>query len=161
MVLFVLFVAERLHGGAAEIGLLRGVQAIGALAAGLLLSLVSGAPSPARLTAWAAVVFGVLSLVVWNLPVLSTASAIYLALFILVGAPGIGLITGLVSGLGLAAREHERGHVFSALGLADRGGQAIGMLTAGVLTPVLGLMPMLDTQGALYLMAGAVAARWR
>jgi MFS family permease len=160
IVLFVLFVAERLHGGAAEIGLMRGVQAIGALAAGLMLSLVGRALSPVRLTVWAAVLFGVLDLVVWNLPVLSTATAIYLGLFILVGAPGIALVTGLVSALGIAARERERGRVFSALGLADSAGQAIGMLAAGVLTPALGLMAMLDIQGALYLAAGAVAARW-
>ncbi len=159
VVLFVLFVAERLHGGAAEIGLMRGVQAIGAMAAGLLLSLVSRALSPARLTVWAAVLFGVLDLVVWNLPVLSTATAIYLALFMLVGAPGIALVTGLVSTLGLTAGEHERGRVFSALGLADSAGQATGMLAAGVLSPALGLMTMLDIQGGLYLAAGAMAAR--
>jgi hypothetical protein len=160
VVLFVLFVAQRLHGGASEIGLMRGVQAIGALGAGLALSLISNALSPARLTAWAAAVFGILDLVLWNMPDLSTATAIYLALFIAVGAPGIGLVTGLISALGLAAREQERGRVFSALGLADNAGQALGMLAAGVLTPSVGLMAMLDTQGALYLAAGAVAARW-
>jgi MFS family permease len=160
VVLFVLFVAQRLHGGAAEIGLMRGVQAIGALAAGLVLSLATTALSPARLTAWAAVLFGLLDLLVWNLPALSTATVIYLMLFIIVGAPGIALVTGLVSSLGLAAREHERGRVFSALGLADGAGQAIGMLAAGVLTPALGLMTMLDAQGVLYLAAGALAARW-
>jgi len=160
VVLFVLFVAQRLHGGAAEIGLMRGVQAIGALAAGLALSLATTALSPARLTAWAAVLFGLLDLLVWNLPLLSTATVVYLTLFILVGAPGIALVTGLVSSLGLAAREHERGRVFSALGLADGAGQAIGMLAAGVLTPALGLMTMLDAQAALYLAAGALAARW-
>jgi Na+/melibiose symporter-like transporter len=160
VVRFVLFVAQRLHGGAAEIGLMRGVQAIGALAAGLALSLATTALSPARLTAWAAVLFGLLDLLVWNLPLLSTATVVYLTLFILVGAPGIALVTGLVSSLGLAAREHERGRVFSALGLADGAGQAIGMLAAGVLTPALGLMTMLDAQAALYLAAGALAARW-
>jgi MFS family permease len=160
LVLFVLFVAQRLHGGAAEIGLMRGVQAIGALAAGLLLSFVSGALSPARLTAWAAAAFGVLDLVVWNLPVLSTATTLYVTLFILVGAPGLGLVTGLISALGLVTPAHERGRVFSALGLADSAGQAIGMLAAGLLTPAVGLMAMLDTQGVLYLGAGAAAARW-
>lgn len=160
MVLFVLFVAQSLHGGATEIGLLRGVQAIGALAAGLLLSLLSSQLSPARLTAWAAACFGVLDLLVWNLPVFSTATAFYVALFILVGAPGSALVTGLISWLGLGAREHQRGRVFGALVLADNAGQAIGMLAAGLLTPVLGLLSMLDLQGSLYLAAGAAAARW-
>ena len=160
VVLFVLFVAQRLHGGASEIGLMRGVQAIGALGAGLALSLISTPLSPARLTAWAAALFGTLDLVLWNMPDLSTATAVYLALFIAVGAPGIGLVTGLISAVGLAAHEQERGRMFSALGLADNAGQAVGMVAAGVLTPSVGLMAMLDTQGALYLTAGAVAARW-
>jgi len=49
VVLFIVFVARRLHGGAGETGLLRGVQALGAIAAGLMLATVGrrGAPAPA------------------------------------------------------------------------------------------------------------------
>lgn len=48
--------------------------------------------------------------------------------------------------------------MFGALGLVGNCGQAIGMLAAGALTGPLGLMALLDGQGALYLLAGALAA---
>jgi hypothetical protein len=52
----------------------------------------------------------------------------------------------------------ERGRAFGAFGLAESAGQAVGMIAAGVLTGPLGLGAVLDTQGCLYLAAGAVAA---
>ena len=45
----------------------------------------------------------------------------------------------------------------SAAGLAESGGQAIGMLAAGLLTGPLGLAATLDLQGALYLVAAGLA----
>jgi MFS family permease len=160
VVLFILFVAVRLHGGPAEIGLLRGVQAIGAIAGGIALTALAARLAPAPLTAWAAITFGALSLVVWNASSVTTATSLYVGLFILVGAPGIVLSTGIVSSLQLATTDRERGRAFSALGSAGNIGQAIGMLAAGLLAAPLGLMTLLNTQAALYVAAGAVAARW-
>lgn len=72
--LFILFVAQRLHGGPAEIGLLRGVQAIGATGGGLALTILSRTVSPVALTAWAAASFGLIDLVLWNAPALTTSA---------------------------------------------------------------------------------------
>jgi MFS family permease len=160
VVLFVLFVARQLHRGAAEIGLLRGVQAIGAIAGSLVLAVVARRASPASLTAWAAITFGVLSFAVWNAPTVSTATALYVGLFILVGTPGIVMSTGIVSSLQLATSDDERGRAFAALGLAGNAGQLIGMLGAGLLTAPLGLLTVLDTQAVLYLIAGVIAGYW-
>lgn len=158
VVLFILYVAQRLHGGSAEIGLLRGVQAIGAIAGGLALTWLSRAWSPVTLTAWAATAFGLVEAVLWNAPLLSTATAIYIALFIVIGAPGIVLATGLISTLQIETADDERGRVFSGYNLACNLGQAIGMLAAGVLTAPLGLMTLLNTQALLYLATGGLAA---
>lgn len=160
VVLFVLFVAQRLHGGSAEIGLLRGIQAIGAIAGGVVLGFLTRACSPARLTAWAAFAFGVVELLLWNAPALSTATWLYVVLFIVVGAPGVVLVTGIISALQVVGAEHERGRIFGALGLAGNAGQTTGMLAAGLLTAPLGLMTLLNTQAVLYLGAGVVATCW-
>jgi MFS family permease len=159
VVLFIVFVARRLHGGSGEIGLLRGIQAVGAIGAGLVLSLSSRSGSAARLTAGAAFVFGLLDLAVWNAPTLTTALPVYIALFIAVGAPGVVMETGLISLLQVSSAEAERGRVFGALTFVSSAGQAIGMLAAGVLAGPIGLMPMLNAQGCLYLAAGLLAMR--
>ncbi|HEX3814297.1 MAG TPA: MFS transporter [Mycobacteriales bacterium] len=160
VVLFVLFVAQRLHGGSAEIGLLRGIQAVGAIAGGVVLGALTRACSPARLTAWAAFAFGIVELVLWNAPALSTATGLYVALFIVVGAPGVVLVTGIIGSLQRAGADHERGRIFGALGLASNAGQAVGMLAAGLLTAPLGLLTLLNAQALLYLGAGVVATCW-
>jgi len=159
VVLFIVFVARVLHGGSAEIGLLRGVQAVGAIVAGLAL-VAARRVGAAALTAWASVVFGLLDLAVWNLPHLTLAAPVYVALFAAVGAPGTALVTGLTSAMQQAAPDGRRGKVFAAMGVASSVGQAAGMIIAGVLGDAVGVVGILNAQGVLYLLAGAVAARW-
>jgi MFS family permease len=159
VVLFVVFVAQQLHGDAAEIGLLRGVQAIGAIAAGLLLALASR-KAPGNLVAYATLAFGALSLATWNAPGVSTAEPLYVALFISAGAPGVVLMTGLISALQQSAAEGQRGKAFAIAGVAASAGQAIGMVAGGLLGDPLGVVTILDAQGALYLVAGLLAMVW-
>ncbi len=103
VVLFILFVARRLHGGAGEIGLLRGVQAIGAICAGLVLGLSRRSLAAGWLTAIGALTFGALDLFLWNAPALTTGIALYVLLFVVVGAPGVVMETGLISSLQLSS----------------------------------------------------------
>jgi MFS family permease len=159
LVLFVVFVARRLGGGAGETGLLRGVQAVGAIAAGSLLATRARPRAPLRLLAGAALVFGAISLLVWNLPSLSTAPALYAILFAAVGAPGVVMSTGLITFLQQAGPTGEHGRIFGALGLAENAGEAVGMIAAGALTGPLGLGTLLDLQGAIYLATGLLAVR--
>ena len=164
VVLFIVFVARRLHGGAAETGLLRGVQAVGAIAGGLLLAARGDRWRPVALAAAAGVAFGVLDLTVWNGPLVTRSEALYVALFVCVGAPGVVMETAGISFLQRAADDIHRGRVFAALGLVENAGQALGIVAAGVLTARLGLMTLLDAQAGLYLVAGGmviVLARMR
>ena len=157
VVLFVLFVARCLHGGAAEIGLLRGVQAVGAIAGGLALGVLARRCSAGRLVAGGALAFGLLDLVIWNLPALTVATPPYVALFVAIGAPGVLLVSGLVSQVQLTAAPEQAGRAFGALALADNSGQAAGLLAAGLLVQPLGLLTVLDGQAALYLAAAGLA----
>lgn len=157
LVLFVLFVVDQLNGTDADVGMLRGVQAIGAIAAGFALAVIGGRFGPRALTASSILVFGVISLLTWNLPPVTTNIAPYVALFILVGAPGVVMTTGLVTSLQSHSRDEERGSVFTMLGLLSALGQAVGMLAAGLLDAPLGIVPLLEIQGCIYLVAGALA----
>ena len=158
VVLFVVFVVDRLHGGPSEVGLLRGVQAVGAIGGGLALGMMSRRHSAGALAGWGAAAFGVLGLLTWNGPAVTTALPVYIALFVLVGAPGIVMATGVLSTIQDAAADHLRGRAFSAYSLAANLGQVVGMLAAGVLVAPLGLTAVLDAQATLYLLAGLFAA---
>jgi MFS family permease len=157
VVLFIVFVARVLHGDAAEIGLLRGVQAIGAITAGVALAL-SPRISAGRLTAAAAIAFGVLDLTIWNAPLLSTGEFVFVALFVAVGVPGTGIAIGLTTVLQQATREGQRGAAFAAAGVAASIGEAIGMVVGGLLGDTVGVVTILNVQGVLYLIAGVAAA---
>jgi MFS family permease len=159
VVLLVLFVVRDLGGSEADVGVLRGVQAVGALAGGALLGTVVGRWEPSRLVAISLGVFGVLSLIIWNAPTLTTAFGVYVALFVAAGAPGIATMTGLVTLLQQHAPEAARGRVMSTFFAVYGGVQAAGMLLAGAVDTGTGLTVALQAQGGLYLAAAVLALR--
>jgi hypothetical protein len=115
--------------------------------------------APARLSALGATSLGLLSLAIWNGPALTSAQPVYMALFIAAGAPGIWLMTGLVSELQEASDDGRRGRAFTVVGVVAAAGQALGMLFGGVLGDPLGVVTVLNAQAALYLAAGWYAAQ--
>jgi MFS family permease len=156
IVLFVVFVARNLHGNAAENGLLRAVQAIGAIAGGLVLTRATRV-RPGRLAGLACLVFGAAAVLTWNLPHATTAEPVYAALFVCFGIPGVAMLSGLISSLQQATTDGERGRVFAAFGAASALGLAVGMVAAGILGDRFGAVPLLNVQAICYL-AGGVAA---
>ena len=161
VVLFVLFVIRDLGGSEADVGLLRGVQALGGLAGGALLGLVMKWWDARRLTAVSLAAFGLLALATWNAPILTTALGVYVGLFVAVGIPGLGAMTGLISILQTSADESNRGRVMSTFFAVYGGVQALGMLAAGLLGTGTGLTVGLQVQGLLYLVAAGLALRLR
>lgn len=152
MVLFVVFVTERLGGGEAEVGLLRGVQAVGGLVGGALVGWLARRLSAWSLLGWSLVGFAAIAATGWNGVHLTTAFAFYLGVFALCGAPGVVAGAGMMSVLQLHASDEVRGRVLATfLSLFDAF-QALGMVLAGVLP--LGLGALLNAQAALYLTAG-------
>ncbi|MGA9859625.1 MAG: MFS transporter [Solirubrobacteraceae bacterium] len=158
LVLFVLFVLRSLHHGDDVVGLLRGVQAIGGVAGGLLVGAWARRAGTRRLTVWGLAAFGCVSLVTWNSPQLTTNPAWYAALFIVVGVPATAFVTGLVTELQLVCPAPVLGRVLSLVGVAQAAGQGAGVLAAGVLSGAVPLAVLLNGQGCLYLAGAAVAA---
>jgi MFS family permease len=157
VVLFVVFVVQVLHGGPPEVGLLRGVQAVGALAGGMLLAPLGHRLAPRSLAGAGLLAFGLVDLAIWNSPSLSTRQWLYVALFVAAGVPGIASLTGLASFVQANTPDRYRGRVFSAYFSVSDGFQALGMLLAGLLADPVGLLPVLNAQAALYLLAGLLA----
>ena len=157
VVLFVVFVLRRLGGEAGEVGLLRGVQAVGGIAGGLVLGTIAGRFAPRTLVAAGCFGFGAVCLAIWNGPALTTAAPLYLVLFAVVGVPIAAGLAGLTTVLLGSTPDEFRGRVMSTLVVADASAQAAGTLLAGVLVGVVGLLPLLQAHAGLGLAAGVVA----
>ncbi|CCH30453.1 MFS transporter [Actinosynnema sp. NPDC047251] len=157
VVLFVVFVTERLGGGEAEVGLLRGIQAIGGLVGGAVVGLVARRVAAWPLLAWSLIAFSALAFVGWNGSYVTTAFTFYLAVFAACGAPGVMSGVGMMSVLQLHTSDAVRGRVLATFGSLYDGFQALGMVLAGALAVPLGLMALLDVQAGLYLVAGLSA----
>ena len=161
VVLFVVFVTDRLGGGEAETGLLRGVQAVGGIAGGAFAGLLARRVRAPQLLAISLLAFGGIAAAGWNGPLLTTATGFYLVTFALVGAPGVVAVAGLLSVLQVHSADALRGRVLASFQTLMDGFQAIGMVLAGALVAPLGLGLMLDVQAGLYVLAAAVALRLR
>jgi len=157
VVLFVVFVLRQLGGEAGEVGLLRGVQAVGGIAGGAVLGAVVGRFAPRTLVAAGCFGFGAVCLVIWNGPALTTATPPYLVLFAVVGVPIAAAMAGLTTVLLGGTPDEFRGRVMSTLVVADASAQAAGTLLAGALIGVVGLLPLLQAHAGLGLAAGVVA----
>lgn len=159
VVLFVLFVIRDLHGTEADVGLLRGVQAVGAIVGGVVLGAVAHRFRAGRLVAGSLAVFGLLTLAIWNAPLFTTSFGLYVALFIVVGLPGLLLTTGMLTIVQSSAVPDVRGRVLSTFYAVGGAAQAAGMLLAGLVGTGGGLTVALQVQGVLYLIAAGLALR--
>lgn len=159
VVLFVLFCVRDLGGSEADVGVLRGVQAVGALAGGALLGIVIRRWEPGRVVAVSLAAFGIVSLVTWNAPAITTAFGVYVGLFVAAGVPGIAALTGLLTLLQQHSPQAARGRVMSTFFAVYSGLMAAGMLLAGAVGTGTGLTVALQVQAALYLAAAALAHR--
>ena len=156
-VLFVLFVTRVLGGDGADVGLLRGVQAIGGLLGGVLVVGLATRLQAGRLLGVSLLVFAAIDLAIWNGPLLTTADWLYLALFVAAGIPGVGVLTGLTSLVQERTAEAYLGRVFATYLGSFNGLMALGMLLAGLLGDTLGVVAVLNAQAGLGLLAGLIA----
>ncbi len=159
VVLFVVFVSTALHGGATEIGWLRGVQALGGLIGGVAVGTLGQRLPVARLIGLSAILFGAIDLAIWNAPMVVPAYALAVAvvLFIAVGMPGAGVQAGAMTLVQQGTDDAYRGRVFGAFGTSAALAQLGGMALAGALGDRLGALPLLNLQASLYVLVGVLA----
>lgn len=157
VVLFVVFVLDRLHGTPGDVGLIRGVQAIGGIAGGVLVGAIARRSSARGLIGWGFVLFGLVSLTTWNLPALTTAIGFYLGLFVAVGIPGVATMTGLMTSVQSLTPPTHLGRVFATFEAAAGALAAVGVLAAGALADRFGVVAILDAQALLYVACGVLA----
>ncbi len=156
LVLFVVYVLDVLGGSEADAGLLRGVQALGGLAAGFALATVARRVAPAALLGWGALALGLLSALIWNLWPVTTALGVYVGLFAVAGAPGVVVGAGVLSEIQRAVAPERAGRVLSTTFAVVATFTTAGALLAGTLVAATGPAVLLNVQAGVYVLAGAV-----
>ncbi|MGZ6706377.1 MAG: MFS transporter [Solirubrobacteraceae bacterium] len=157
LVLFVVWVGRALHGGGAEVGVLRGVQAVGGVLGAAVVAGVAHRVRPSRLMGAGAVAFGVVSMALWNAPAVTTAPLLYVAGFVVVGLPGAGYGAGAMAFLQARTDPAARGRVLSTITALEDGMQALGVLGAGVLAAHVPVVLAFSAQAGIWIAAGLLS----
>jgi MFS family permease len=150
-----------LHGGALERGWLASAQAVGGVAGGLLIQRVARTVRPVYLIGVSGVILGALSLALINVAAapIDPALVFPLALGIkaLQGLPIMGMFVSLETLLQSKVGDRYRGRIFGAYGATVALTTLIGQTAASTLGDVVGIVPVLDGVGLLYIFAGLLA----
>jgi MFS family permease len=160
-VLIVAFVSTVLGGTALELGWLMAAQAVGGLLGGLFVGAVARRVPTVRLIGLGSVAFGLIDLAIFNYPALNMtflpAIWIGIALFVLVGIPGVWTQSAIQTLLQSSVPDAYLGRVFGTLGAILGVLGLIGTLIAGFSGERLGIVTVLNIQGAGYVVAGLLA----
>ena len=157
VVLFVVFVLDVLGADGAAVGLIRGVQAIGGVAAGVLIGSIGARVGNRALVGWGFIAFGLISLATWNASRVTDAVPVYVILFMIVGIPAVATSVGLQSIIQTVTPPTHLGRVFAAFEAGAGLLQVVGVVIAGALTDLIGVLPILNVQASIYVMCGFAA----
>jgi MFS family permease len=156
-VMFVVWVADVLGGGAREMGWLMSGQAVGGLVGGALLGTVAGRLVPVRLLGYGGLLFGATDLVLFNYPRFFDAVWLGVVIIAIVGLPIVAYATVMTTLLQQSVEDAFRGRVFGVMATLGSCLQLIGTLLAGLLGGLLGPLTLLNIQGGSYMLVGALA----
>ncbi len=154
--LFAPFVRHVLHGSSQAYGVIAGVQAIGGVLGGLLVASLAHRVSASQLLSWGAVAFGAVDLGIFLYPLGYVAVWPAAAGMVLVGVPGAMTIAGAMTLFQRHTEDAYRGRVFGALNTVEGVAVLAGIVGAGFLGQVAGIVPVLAAQGGGYVVAGLV-----
>jgi len=158
--LYVPFVTVVLQGSELYLGWLMSAQAVGGLLGAVLMARIGSKLTPRNLLGVSAVIFGLTDLAIWNARTLEAVGlpplTLALVLMLLVGIPATGLGAGFSTLMQSSTRDEYRGRVFGTLATTQSLLLIVGIVLAGVLGDVVGIVPMLSLDSGLYVLAGII-----
>jgi MFS family permease len=152
-VLIVPLVKVLMGGGAQLLGWLMMAQGVGGLMGGLLVGQFGKHFPARRITALGLVLTGIIILVIVSIP----HSAWVLPLMAIAGVAASAWLICSETLLQLGASDQFRGRIFGTLGTTSALASLVGMLLAGALADLLGLVLILTISGSLYIISGLMA----
>ncbi len=152
------FVRDLLGGSATGYGVFLGVQAVGGLAGGAVLTAVAHRLPVRTLLGWGSVVLGAGDLLLFlSTLVLPAPLGVAVVLIGLVGLPAAAVSAGVATLFQRAVPDASRGAVFGTLTALQSAAMLVGTPLAGIGAQALGIVPVIVVQAGAYLAAGATA----
>lgn len=158
VVLFLAFVVRRLGGDEADVGIIRGMQAVGGIGAGLLLAGRFARARPPTLFGFGFLGMGLWGFVSWNLPAVTTHIAVYAALMAAAGPFAVTCTVGVTTAIQHYTPRPYLGLYVGTVEASGALGQGLGAITAGVLVDRVNLTWLLNSQAALYVIVAVLGA---
>jgi len=157
-VLYAPFVSKVLHGGTLEFGLFMSLEAVGGLIGGAAIGwLGPRLLAPRQLIGISGVAFGLIDLAIFNYSVFFSGVLLGMVLFFLAGFPEVSFDSSLQTLLQAGTADEYRGRVFGMVSTLQGWLSLIGMIVASFLGNVLGIVPVISVQGAVFVVAGFLA----
>jgi len=153
-VLFIKFVVAELHGGGAEMGIIRGCAAFGGLAASALVLRFTKRIRPESLMMWGFLSFAVVAALFINAPYVTRAIWVYLVLFALSGLPNATSQIGTSATAQHLCPPQVLGRLSGIASASGAIGAAIGTIAAGLLVDHVSIIPLFNVQALCYLLCG-------
>jgi predicted MFS family arabinose efflux permease len=157
--LFAPFVVDALNGDVPQVGWLMSAQAVGGILGGLACGYAARNFSPQRLLTIGLLIFGLIDVIIFNYPRWFEAFSPVVILFVLVGIPTAIMSAAAFTLLQIEVADGLRARVFSAILVVEATSGLIGATLAGTLTERFGVINVLTSQGAAYVLA-AFAFAW-
>ncbi len=152
-VLLVPLAKEVMRCDALQLGWLMAAQGVGGLIGGLLVGQMSKALSSRMLIPLGLGITATILLVIVNFPIYTMA----LALMVLVGIAVMAWAVSAPTLLQMSVADRYRGRVFGTLNTTTALMSLCGMGLAGALGDLIGIVPVLNISGGLYLLSAVVA----
>jgi Na+/melibiose symporter-like transporter len=156
LTLFVVFVTDVLESGGAGYGLVIAAQAAGGLVGSVVVARLGGGITAERLLAGGAVGVGVIDLCTFTYPLAWPVLWPAVALMVVVGLPFAGLAAARATLQQTAVEDAYLGRLLGSVGTTGALAMVVGIVIAGTLGDVVGVVPLLVIQSVAYAAAGLV-----
>jgi MFS family permease len=153
------FVVTVLHGSSVDYGLFLSLQSVGGIVGGVSIALAASRMDPKHVVPVTAVIFGAMDLVLFNYPLFAPGILIAFVLIILIGLPASAFGASYTVLLQTGVPAPFRGRYISVVQTIGLISMTSGALLAGLLGPTLGIIPLLEIQGSVYVVGGLVLYR--
>ncbi len=154
--LFAPFVITVLAGGGVAFGTIVAAQAVGGLVGSAAIGRIGGFIAPGKLLGLGAIGLGALDLCTINAHRVAPGLLLPLIFMVIVGIPGSGIDVGSTSLIQATVADEYRGRIFGAISALGALSMLVGTALAGTLGDRLGIVTLLNVEGALFVAAGFV-----